>query len=173
MGRLNDDIIEESDQEGPRLEFVSLEDSPHERLRFVGLSFGKLPETRCLARVELERRPGQTVVASWEGRDTGPGKLRAAAEATLKAIIRSTDASADAFTLVGIKAVKVFAEAAVIVAVTVSYDGGTKRMVGFCVIDEEHPYRAASLAVLNATNRFLGAVLAGKISWQRSGVLHR
>ncbi len=171
MARLNDEIIEELDQAGPRLEFVSLEDGKHQRLKYVGLSFTKRPGSRCHARVELERRPGQMTVASAEGPDSGAGKLRAAAQATLAAIKRSVDASPKAFELVDIKAVKVFDQAAVIVAVVVRYDGKERRTVGFCVIDGRHPFRAAPLAVLNGTNRFLGAVLAGKITWEKSSLL--
>lgn len=161
----NNKIIEELDQEGPRLEFVSLEDGKHERLKYVGLSFTKLPGGRCRARVELERRAGQTTVASAEGPHSGAGKLHAAAQATLEAIKRSVGASPKAFELLDIKPVRVFDEAAVIVSVAVRHDGKEKRMVGFCVIDDENPLGAAPLAVLNGTNRFLGAALAGKISW--------
>ena len=75
MARLNDEIIEELDHEGPRLEFVSLEDGKHQRLKYVGLSFTKLPECRCRARVEIERRAGQMTVASAEGPDSGAGKI--------------------------------------------------------------------------------------------------
>jgi hypothetical protein len=169
----NDEIIEELDQEGPRLEFVSLEDGKHQRLKYVGLSFTKLSGSRCRARVEIERRAGQTTVASAEGPHSGAGKLRAAAQATLEAIKRSVDAGPNAFELVDIKPVRVFDEAAVIVAVTVRYDEKAQHMVGFCVIDDENPLEAAPLAVLNATNRFLGAVLAGKITWQKSKLLFR
>ena len=123
--------------------------------------------------MELERRAGQTTVASAEGVHSGAGRLRAAAQATLEAVKRSVDASPKAFELVDIKAVTVFDEAAVIVAIAFRYDGKEKRMVGFCVIDDDHPLRAAPLAVLNATNRFLGAVLAGNITWQKSNLLYR
>ncbi len=173
MTRPSDDIINEMSEEGPRLEFVSLEDGKQERLKFVSLSFASLADCRCRARVELERQPGQTTVASAEGPDSEEGKLRATAQATLETVRRSVDASTEAFELVDIKAVTVFDEAAVIVAIAFRYDGKEKRMVGFCVIDEERPHRAALLAVLNATNRFLGAVLAGKVTWERPGVLHR
>ncbi len=144
----NDQIIEESDQEGPRLEFVSLENGKHERLKYVDLSFTKLPGGRCRARVELERCAGQTTVAGAEGPHSGAGKLHAAAEATLEAIKRSVDASPKAFELVDLKPVRVFDEAAVIVSVAVRHDGKEKRMVGFCVIDDENPLEAAPLAVL-------------------------
>ncbi len=154
----------EMSQEGPRLEFVSLEDGKQERLKFVSLSFASPADCRCRARVVLERQPGQITVASAEGPDSGAGKLRAAAQATLETVRRSVDASPKAFELVGIKAVTVFGEAAVIVAIAFRSDRKEQRMVGFCVIDDDDPPRAAPLAVLNATNRFLGAVLAGKIT---------
>ncbi len=163
----------EMSQEGSRLEFVSLEDGKQERLKFVSLSFASLADCRCRARVELERQPGQTTVASAEGPDSEEGKLRATAQATLETVRRSVDASPKAFELIGIKAVTVFGEAAVIVAIAFRYDGKEKRMVGFCAIDDDHPLRAAPLAVLNATNRFLGSVLAGKITWQKSNLLYR
>ena len=62
---------------------------------------------------------------------------------------------------------------AVIVAVGVRYDRTEDRLVGFCVIDEARPLHAAPLAVLNGTNRFLGAVLVEKIGWAKAGVFHR
>ncbi len=170
MTHASDDIITEMSEEGPRLEFVSVEDGKQERVKCGSLSFASLADCRCLASVELERQPGQTTVASAEGPDSGAGKLRAAAQATLETVRRSVDASPKAFELVGIKAVTVFGKAAVIVAVAFRYDGKEKRMVGFCVIDDDHPLRAAPLAVLNATNRFLGPVLAGKITWQKSNL---
>lgn len=173
MTRPTEKVIEELVQEEPRLEFVSLEEGKHERLKYVGLLFTKLPGGRCRARVELERCAGETTVASVEGPCSGAGKLRAAAEATLEAIMHSVDANPEAFELVDIKPVRVFDEAAVIVSVAVRHDGREKRMVGFCVIDDEHPLEAAPLAVLNGTNRFLGAALAGKISWQKSRFLSR
>ncbi len=173
MARLNDEIIEQLSQEGPRLEFVSLEDGTHERLKFVSLSFASPADCSSRARVVLERQPGQITVASAEGPDSGAGKLRAAAQATLETVRRSVDAIPKAFELVDIKAVTVFDEAAVIVAIAIRYDGKEKRTVGFCLIDDDHPLRAAPLSVLNATNRFLGAVLAGKITWQKSNLLYR
>lgn len=173
MGRLNDEIIDELDQEGPRLEFVSLEDEQHERLKFVGLSFDSLPGCRCRARVELERKAGRTTVATAEGPDSGSGKLRTAALATIEAITLAVDADPGAFELLDIKPVKVFDVTAVIVAVGVRYDRTEDRLVGFCVIDEARPLHAAPLAVLNGTNRFLGAVLVERISWAKAGVLHR
>ena len=163
----------EMSQESPCLEFISLEDGKQERLKFVSLSFASPADCRCRARVELERQPGQTTVASAEGPDSVAGKLRTAAQATLETVIRAVGASPKAFKLVDIKAVTVFDEAAVIVAIAFRYDGKEKRMVGFCVIDDDHPLRAAPLAVLNATNRFLDAVLAGKITSQKSNLLYR
>ncbi len=173
MDRPNDEIIDELSQEGPRLEFVSLEDEQHERLKFVGLWFDTLPGCRCRARVELERKAGRTTVATAEGPDSGSGKLQAAAQATIEAIKRAVDADTGAFELLGIKPVKVFDVTAVVVGVGVRYGRKEQRMVGFCVIDEARPLHAAPFAVLNGTNRFLGAVLAGKISWAKAALFHR
>ena len=164
MGRVND----EWDQEGPRLEFMSLEPDRDVRLKFVGLWFARVGDGRCRARVELERKAGSTTMATSQGPDSDSGRLRAAAQATVNAITRTLHAPRRTFELVDIESTMVFDVPAVTVAVCVRYGQKEERMVGFCMRDEAQPFRAAPFAVLKGTNRFIGAVLMGKIRWGKS-----
>jgi hypothetical protein len=146
------------------LKLSSLEGTPQERLKFVRLTFENLPKHHCRAQVTLERKAGNQFVGTCEHIDSRTGRLRSAAKATVEAIGRAVDAHEDAFELLDLKTVNAYESTAVLVAVSVRHSGGEQRMSGFCVVDPENPERAASLAVLNGTNRFLSAVLAGKIT---------
>jgi hypothetical protein len=151
-----------------RLEFISLEGTSQERLKYVSLTFESLPAHHCRAKVTLEKKPGKVFVGTCEHVDSRTGRLRSAAKATVEAIGRAVDADEDAFELLDLKTVKAYEATAVLVAVSVRHSGGVQRMAGFCVVDPEDPERAAPLAVLNGTNRFLSAVLAGKITCRKT-----
>ncbi len=162
-----------ADAQEQRLEFIGVRVSKEERLKFVSLSFTNLARKRSCARVALETKAGRTAVGTSEGSDSKTGRLRSAARAIVETIKRAVDATPDAFELLDLKQVKVFDATAVIVAVAVRYDTKAERMVGFCVVDPRDPDRAAPLAVLNGTNRFLGAILDGKISWKTPTLFRR
>ncbi len=156
-----------ADPQEQRLQFISVGVRKEERLKFVSLSFTNLGGKRSRARVALETKPGRTAVGTSAGSDSKIGRLWSAAHAMVEAIKRAVDATPDAFELLDLKHVKVFDATAVIVAIAVRYDTTIERMVGFCVVDTMDPDRAGPLAVLNGTNRFLGAVFDGKISWKK------
>ncbi len=156
-----------ADPQEQRSEFSRVATSEEERLRFVSLSFDDLPGTGCRAKVSLAGKTGRTAVGVCEGRPSLVGKFRSAAGATAEAIERAVEATPGSFEILDLRRVKAFDTTAVIVAVAVRYGEKVERMVGFCVVDPDDPTRAAPLAVLNGTNRFVEAVLAGRISWKK------
>ena len=83
--------------------------------------------------------------------------LRVAAEAALRAIERFSD-GALVFELVGIKAMRAF-DANVIIVSVANHGVGPKKLLGSCLVEKD-PTRGAVVAVLSATNRVLGNLIA-------------
>lgn len=124
------------------------------RVRFLSARIAAPRTGRALAEVELEWG-GQRFRGEVEG-ETGPAiELRLAALATLRALEAVLDERLR-FDLLGIKLVRAF-DADVVVALIRGAGGGP--LVG-ASLSVDDPYRAAALAVLNATNRVLGNYLA-------------
>ncbi len=128
-----------------------------ERLRFLDFEFERLPNGRYRSRVVLEGEPGDRFVGTAEGLGSVAGELRCAAEAATEAL-RSAVEEKLVFELLGVKAVRAFDSTVVIVAVSCHNGMPAARLVGSCLTDEA-PHRCAALAVLNATNRFLGNII--------------
>jgi len=114
---------------------------------------------RCRARVELKREPNRSYFGTSEGPCTDEERLRSVAQATANALLQAAAAGADAsgyeirVTEVGIQ--QAFGKPTVLVSVAGSYFNQRRDLLGLCVANPD-PARAAALAVLNATNRFLG-----------------
>ena len=122
---------------------------PPRQVRFVLTRFEHLGRDRCAAHVEL-----QGAAATYTGRAEGGcqdvGGLRAAAQAT-------TDALQDLghqVTLEDVALIQALGEPAVVVRVLAHHDEEVRHLVGFSLAGDD-PMRAAALAVLSATNRFL------------------
>lgn len=128
-----------------------------ERVRFLDFEFARLPNGRCRARVVLERMPDERFVGSAEGLGSQTGELRCAAAAATEALAH-TIGSQVRLELLGVKAVRAFDATVVIVSLSCHNGIPATRLVGSCITDEE-VNRSAALAVLNATNRFLGNVI--------------
>ncbi|HEX8243002.1 MAG TPA: hypothetical protein VF541_05895 [Longimicrobium sp.] len=128
---------------------------PRRRVRFVSVSVETPRIGRVAARAELEWA-GRTHVGQHEGESTFAAELRAAALATLAALDEVMGGRVQ-FRLVGIKPVRAF-DADVVVALVRSEADG-KSLIGAALAPDD-PYRAAAVAVLNATNRILGNYLA-------------
>ncbi len=126
-----------------------------ERLIFTDFKFDNFPDARCRAEVELTRRSGTHVVGTREGRGAETVALRCAAQATVDAIQKVVDPERS-FELLGVKSVHAFDTVVVIVCVGVTDPQGHRRLVGTFVADRG-PERAAAVAVLNATNRYLSS----------------
>ncbi len=125
---------------------------PRQRLRFEELVHESAPDVRCRITVRLEWR-GQTVEGKSEGLETLQGRLRAAAEASLRATIAAT-ATKPRFDVVGVKAIRAFDGWVVVVRVNGTADGRTYKLLGSASCeDEDRLSHTAALAVLDATNR--------------------
>ena len=122
------------------------------RLVFSNFIFNRFPDGRCRAQVELTRSGG-TFVGTREGKGTETVALRCAAQASVDAIQQAVE-SGRSFELIGVKSVHAFDSVIVIVSVGVTDRGGRRRFVGTYVADQG-PERAAAVAVLNATNRYV------------------
>ena len=124
-----------------------------ERLIFTDFIFNRFPDGRCRAQVELTRRGGDSLVGTREGKGTETMALRCAAQATVDAIQQVVE-QGRSIELLGVKSVHAFDSVIVIVSVGVSDEYGRRRFVGTFVADRGAE-RAAAVAVLNATNRYL------------------
>ena len=127
------------------------------RLKFSGFDFDRSADAKCRARVVLSRADGAEFTGRAEGVASPAGELRCAAAAALDAIVQAA-ASQATFELLGVKAVRAFDQNVVIVSIAFQEPGRALRLVG-SHITETNPPRGAALAVLNATNRFMGNVL--------------
>ena len=124
-----------------------------ERLVFSDFTFKRFPDGRCRAQVQLTRRGGDQFVGTSEGRGTDTMALRCAAQASVGAIQQAVEPG-QSLELLGVKSVHAFDSVIVIVSVGVSGGGNRRRFVGTYVA-EKGSERAAAVAVLNATNRYL------------------
>ncbi len=124
-----------------------------ERLIFTDFKFDHFPDGRCRAEVELTRRGGDKFVGLREGKGAETVALRCAAQASVDAIQKVVDPERT-FELLGVKSVLAFDTVIVIVSVGVTDSKGHRRLVGTYVADQGAE-RAAAVAVLNATNRYL------------------
>jgi hypothetical protein len=131
-----------------------METRPSFRLKFVSFEFDRFPNSRCRAQVALEHPGGGLFTGTSEAVGASASGLRCAALAALKALERAVT-GAGRFELLGVKAIRVFDTNVVIVALSAKRDSRVHRLVG-SYLAEENPERGAAIAVLNATNRFLG-----------------
>jgi hypothetical protein len=139
-----------------RLEVVGQAARAGQRVRFISLEFGSNEPGRVFARVTLEwdrRAHGGEA----EGEANPAGELRVAALAAARALEQLVDGAT--FSLVGVKELHVFDHDLVAVLLNSPQLPG-RRLLGTSIISEDRR-RSAVLAVLNATNRALGALLAG------------
>jgi len=125
-----------------------------QRLKFASFDFDRFPNSRCRATVGLESPGGLVVTETAESVGAAASELRCAAQATVSALTRSVG-DACHFELLGVKAIKAFDTTVIIVAISARRDEQVHRLVG-SYLAEEDPERGAAIAVLNATNRFLG-----------------
>jgi hypothetical protein len=128
---------------------------PRRRVRFVSAKVEAPRIGRVTARVELEWA-GHVHVGEYEGESGYALELRSASVATLAALEAVTGGHVR-FQLVGIKPFRAF-DADVVVALLRS-DADGKSLIGAALTSDD-PYRAAAVAVLNATNRVLGNYLS-------------
>ncbi|HET7459695.1 MAG TPA: hypothetical protein VFJ82_00550 [Longimicrobium sp.] len=128
---------------------------PRRRVRFVSARVSTPRTGGAHAAVELEWA-GRTVLGEVEGESGYALELRLAAMATLTALDQVMDGRVK-FQMVGIKPFRAFDSDVVVALVRSDVDG--KSLIGAALAADD-PYRAASVAVLNATNRILGNYLS-------------
>lgn len=127
-----------------------------ERVQFQDFSFQRLDDGRCTACVDLALPDDEHFVGEAEGLASPTGELRCAATAALEALRHVTEPQGIEFKLLGVKAVKAFDSSVVIVALSAAKsEQETVRLVGAYLTSDDLT-RGAAVAVLNATNRYLG-----------------
>jgi hypothetical protein len=130
---------------------------PRRRVRFLSARLQAPRMGRAQATVELEWG-GRTVTGEVEGESGYALELRLAAMATLAALDQVMDGRVK-FQMVGIKPFRAFDADVVVALVRSDVDG--KSLIGAALAADD-PHRAASVAVLNATNRVLGNYLCNE-----------
>lgn len=136
------------------------ETRPRERVKLVDAHLEHGVDTSARAEIALEWR-----AVEYRGRATSVGEgavdLRVCAEATLDALHHLLGGRVS-FRLIGVKSVKAFDDAVVIVALgtTDPETGGDRRLIGTAPATLGGLPRGVARAVLNATNRVLGNFLA-------------
>jgi hypothetical protein len=130
-----------------------------ERLRFTMFDFKRTPDGRCRAEVGLEWINDVKVRGEASGQSSDLLDLRVAAEAALRALEQFAGKSVG-LELIGVKAIRAFDANVIIVSVGVrGAEEYPRRLLGSCLVETD-PIRGAVLAVLNATNRILGNIIA-------------
>ena len=124
-------------------------------IRFIRAEVESLPGDRCRAVVQVERPESGLHTGTAEGGIAPGDALRAVARAAGDAV---SDALGPGITIRvrGVQAVEAFGQTVVIVSVAAQAKGRNQTLLGVCDSGDNTP-RAAALAILNATNRFLGA----------------
>jgi hypothetical protein len=130
----------------------------NQRLKLEEFGFTKSTPAKCEAHVVLAWGEGEEFVGSAAGQDDTQGQLRCAAEATASALMLAADQRIT-LEVLAVRAVEGFDTIIVVVSLTGIVDDQAERLVGSCLIRGD-PARGAVLAVLSATNRLLGRVLA-------------
>ena len=130
-------------------------DRPRRRVRFVKAELEQLPNGHCRAFVELMRDSGEIYVGAAEGGSSESETLHSVAIATADAVRQVMGGIEDSLVIKGMVILKSFGKSAVVVSLSVRYESENGDLQGFC-ISRGDPSRAAALAVLNGTNRFLG-----------------
>ena len=124
-----------------------------ERLVFLSFEFKRFPNGMCQAEVQLEHRSGEKVVGTANGSGYDVGSMRTAAMASVAALEKAVPAGPK-WELLGVKSTIAFDSTIVIVSIAARTEDGAIRLVGSYVTDDDRE-RAAAVAVLNATNRYL------------------
>jgi proteasome assembly chaperone (PAC2) family protein len=123
------------------------------RARFVGAQLVPIAKDRVRVRVRLEFPKG-AYVGQAEGGTALDDELRTAAAATLAAIRQAVGEKEVVFELKEVAGFDAFGKPGVMVSVTVEHQTQARSLLGFAPLADE-PLRAAAVAVLSATNRFL------------------
>ncbi len=150
--------MDSSRRSGPKRSIAPMV-TQQERLKFQDFSLQRTPSGRVTCQVSLTY--GEDVVSgSAAGTSSTAGDVRLGAEAALQAL-ESFTAGAITFELVGVKSVRAFDSNVVIVSIRQHGLQGPERMLG-CYLTDDDLVRGAAFAVLNATNRAIGAYIQSR-----------
>ena len=124
-------------------------------VKFVRVELKDKPANRCVAHVELMHQSGTACVGTVEGGCAPEATLMSAAQATAQALLQAVGTGEDLLDIAGVELSQPIGRPTVFASVSAYYFRQRRELVGCCLVDGD-PARAAALAVLNATNRFLG-----------------
>ncbi len=135
-------------------------DTARKRLRLEDLRHDATPDGRCRLSAHLEFS-GRSFVGTQEGIETHHGRIRAVAEAILRAATEASEGTIE-LELVGVKAVRAFDGWVVVARVNGVGVAGAYRLLGSAAAEDEASLLPASArAVLDATNRVLERHMGG------------
>jgi hypothetical protein len=123
-------------------------------IRFVDARVDELSDESCKATVELEHRGVGTFTATARGPAEPLDQLRAIARATSDALTDAVDPNGARVRVVNVQLMESLTKTVVMVTLAVSRGAESQTLLGICDAKDD-PIRAAALAVLSATNRFL------------------
>lgn len=131
-------------------------DRPPREVRFLRTELEPLLHSdRCRVSVRLSRVPSETFVGTADGGCEGTETLRTAAIAAADALRQAMGAEDVVLEIKGVKLMEGIGVEVVMVSLAARYGGESRPLIGVCE-GHQDPLRAAALAVLNASNRFLG-----------------
>jgi hypothetical protein len=130
---------------------------PPRALRFISAQLEELAPDRRRATVIVQLQPEVDCVgtADARGERSDLASFRCVAEATAEALLQAVGAGDDMLDIDGISVIETLGKSILFVAIAADFGGETRELLGFSVIGSDHA-KAGALAVLNATNRFLG-----------------
>ena len=124
-------------------------------IRFVKAEVDVVPGERCQAVVEVEDSGSRVFSATAQGGARQADQMRAVARAAADALSTRFEADGVQVRVRGVQLVEAFAQTIVIVSLAASKGDYTQMLLGVSDGGDEL-VRATAVAVLNATNRFLG-----------------
>jgi hypothetical protein len=131
-------------------------DRPPRTIRFIRAELDNPADDRCRAVVQIERPDSGLFSGTAEG-PNGPGdQLRAVARAAGDAVTEAFKSDGVSVRVRGVLPVEAFGQTVVVVSVAATAKGRNQTLLGVCDGGTDTS-RAAALAVLNATNRFIGS----------------
>jgi hypothetical protein len=126
----------------------------HRLIRFVRAEVRQLTKDSCQAAVEIDLRGIGPFTATAAGPVEELDQLRTVARATADALSAAFDARGVKVRVVSVQLVASLTQRSVLATVAVSRGSDHRNLLGVCDATRD-PVKAAALAVLNATNRFL------------------
>ncbi len=124
-------------------------------IRFVRAQVDVGAGESCRAEVEIESPGVGSFTGTAQGGVSEQDQLRAVARATSDALSDAFAAQGTKVLVIGAQLVDAVAHTAVVVSLAASKGSHAKTLLGICDGTDD-PVKATALAVLNATNRFLG-----------------